>query len=74
METEDFAIVEVGNTFSGDVGGAGDSVNLFSIEVSADKDCVVSSGLGKLGDEVNSDFLPQSIWYVQGLSEGVGVA
>src|SRR5215217_2528240 len=76
MEAEDLTEVDVGDTFSGDLGGAGDSVDHLAEVVGEDENGVVPIGRQKFSDQVNPHYLPWGSWYVQGLdrSSRMGVS
>ena len=64
VETEDFSVVDVGNSFGGDVRGAGEGVEKLTVVVDKDDNGIMSTGLRKLGDKVDSNSLPGTIGYL----------
>ena len=73
MEAEDLAVEEVSYAFRVDVGGAGEGMEKLAVVVDEDDDGIMSIGIRKLGDKVDSNGLPGAIGYLQGLSRGAGV-
>ena len=73
MEAKDFSVIDVGDTFSGDVGSARKGVEELAVVVDKDDDGIMSIGIRKLGNKVDSNGLPGAIGYLQGLSRGAGV-
>jgi hypothetical protein len=73
MEAEYFAVVDVSDAFTGNVGGARNGVDLLGEEVGEHDDGVKAMGLRELCDQVDSNGLPRAIRYIHRLRVRSGV-